>query len=253
MEGPVKPESRSNGVGWTHLGLELVVVVVGILLALGINSWNADRQAAALQDAFLRQLRDDLLRAELQMTGEMAKTAQAEAYTLRVLDAARGDAEVDNDSLASWLIQSIYFSDPRPSTSTVEALAGSENLYVVKSAELRAAVTTMIDRIRHLQIRLVPFEQTIMEESYTLNRWAPPPARGLQETVGMFSSEVDILRSDARSPVTMDLLPVVRRPDVISAMDNVYWAHENHRWYQQEMIRATVELRTAVEAALASR
>jgi hypothetical protein len=36
-------------------------------------------------------------------------------------------------------------------------------------------------------------------------------------------------------------------------MDNVYWAHENHRWYQQEMIRATVELRTAVEAALASR
>ena len=49
---------------------------------------------------------------------------------------------------------------------------------------------------------------TIREESYTLNRWAPPPARGLQETVGMADHYPprfkDALRAAARaaSPLT---------------------------------------------------
>lgn len=238
---------------WGQLGLELVVVVVGILMALSIDSVLADRRNAGLEKDFLGQLREDLARAESQISGEMAVTIEAEEHTLRLLDFARGDAVVSSDTLATWLIRALQFSDPRPTVSTAQALAESENLYLLRSPALRAAVTTMIDRIRQLESRLVPFEQRIIDVQSTLNRWAPPPDRGLPQSVGMFSSGMDVLRSDAPSSVTMDLKPIVRRPDLASAIDEAFWAHENLRWYQQEMIAATIELRKAVETELRSR
>lgn len=53
----------SSRINWTQLGLELIVVVGGILIALGIDSWAAERQNFELEVAFLQQLHDDLTRA----------------------------------------------------------------------------------------------------------------------------------------------------------------------------------------------
>jgi len=236
-----------------QLALELVVVVAGILMALSIDSLLADRRNAVLEEDFLGQLREDLARAESQISGEMAVTHEAEEYTLRLLDFARGDDVVSNDTLATWLIRALQFSDPRPTISTAQALAESENLYLLRSPGLRAAVTTMIDRIRQLESRLIPFEQRIIDAQSTVNRWAPPPDRGLPQSAGMFSSGMDVLRTAEPGSATIDLGPIVRRLDVASAIDEAFWAHENLRWYQQEMIAATVELRRAVETELRSR
>ena len=245
--------TRFTGATWAQLGLELVVVVVGILLALGIDSWVEGRRKRELETDFLAQLRDDLARAEAQIAGQLAATLEAEEYTLPLLSVARGEADAPNDTIARWLIRSFYFSDPRPTVSAAEALARSESLFVLSNPSLRLAVTSMIDRIRQVESRLLPYEQRIITAQSTLNRWAPPPTRGLPQTLGMIMPDVDALRSGLRGPVTADMQSVVRNPEVAGAIDDVFWAHENLRWYQQEMIDATIGLRRAVDAELQSR
>ena len=242
--------SRLQGNTWSKLFLELVVVVVGILIALGIDSYRTELGNAKLEAEFLRQLKKDLLRAEKQITAQMETTIRAEAYTLRLLEFTREDLNVENDTLALWLIRAFYFSDPRPTLSTAQALADSDRLYLLKDVELRGSITTMIDRIRQLESRLIPFEQRIMDAQSIINSYAPPPDRGLPVSVGMFSSELDILRNGVPLEVSIDLEPVLKRFDIKSALDETFWAHENLRWYQQEMILATQELRKSLEKVL---
>ena len=235
---------------WGRLAAEFVVIVVGVLVALSVDSWVADRQQARLEEAFLGQLHDDLTRAHEQISEQLAMTEEAEHFTLQVLEVARGERTAPNDTLGSWLIRALYFSDPQPTLSTAEALARSENLYVLRDPELRSAVVTLIDRIRQLEARLIPFEMRQVEAQSTLNSWVDPFSRGLPLSFSMISPEVDALRSDAQVPVTAELLPVFRRPEFLSLFVDVFYNHETLRWNQQEMLNATEELRAAVAAEL---
>ena len=194
--------ARRGGINWAQLGLELIVVVGGILIALAIDSWAAERRGLELEDAFLQQLRDDLARAEEQLAGELSSTLNAAEFTLAVLDVARGDLVAPNDTLAAWLKQSLWFSDPRPTLSTAQALAESENLYLLRSPRLRTAVVTLIDRIRQLESRLLPFEMRLVESASVLARWVDPEARGLTLEIGMTSLEIDALRSGIPSLIS---------------------------------------------------
>ena len=243
-------KSKPNNNTWSQLVLELLIVVVGILIALGIDSYRTELGNAKLEADFLRQLHKDLLRAEKQIATQMETTIHAEAYTLRLLECTREDLRVENDSLALWLIRAFYFSDPRPTLSTAQALAASDKLYLLKDVELRGSITTMIDRIRQLESRLIPFEQRIMDAQSIINSFAAPPSRGLPESIGMFSSELDILRNGVPAEVSIDLKPILKRSEVESALDETFWAHENLRWYQQEMILATLELRKSIEKVI---
>ena len=243
-------QSRVRRINWAQLGLELVVVVGGILIALGIDSWAAEQQEAELEEAFLQQLHDDLTRTEEQLADQLASTESAEQFTITLREVARGERTAPNDTLANWLIRAMWFSDPRPTVSTAQALAESENLYVLRSPGLRTAVVTLIDRIRQLESRLLPFEMRLVESQSVLTRWVDPAARGLPLTIGMIGAEIDALRSGARGPVQADLLPIIRRPEFLALLADVFWNHETLRWNQHEMLNATTELRVEVGAEL---
>jgi hypothetical protein len=237
-------------INWAQLGLELIVVVGGILIALGIDSWAAERQDSELEAAFLQQLHDDLTRAEAQLADQLASTEAAEQFTLTLLEVAREERTASNDTLAAWLIRAMWFSDPRPTVSTAQALAESENLYLLHSPGLRTAVVTLIDRINQLESRLLPFEMRLVESQSILTRWVDPGARGLTLSLGMTGLEIDALRSGIQGPIKADLLPIVRRPESLPLFVDIFWNHETLRWNQQEMLDATAELRAEVAAEL---
>jgi hypothetical protein len=242
--------SRLGRIKWAQLVLELIVVVGGILIALGIDSWAAERQEAELEEAFLQQLHDDLGRAEVQLADQLASTEAAERFTLNLLEVARGERTPPNDTLAAWLIRAMWFSDPRPTVSTAQALAESENLYILRSPGLRTAVVTLIDRINQLESRLLPFEMRLVESQSILTRWVDPGARGLTLTLGMTGVEIDALRSGIEGPVEAELLPIVRRPEFLALFVDIFWNHETLRWNQLEMLDATTELREEVAKEL---
>jgi hypothetical protein len=238
-------------IPWARVLVEGVVIVASILLALALDAWWERVRERELEAAFLVQLREDLDRAGDQIRGQLQSTENAEQFTLRVLSVARGEVTPANDTLAAWLKQSTYWSDPQPTVSTAQALAESENLYVLRDPVLRSSVVSLIDRVRQLESRLQPYEQRIFGSQSLLQRWVDPTQRGVKLEVGMLGADLDAFRTGISEAVRADLLPIVRTDEFRVAFLDVFFAQENLRWYQQEMLDATVGLREAVDAELA--
>lgn len=48
-------------VNWFNYGLDTFVVIVGILIALGLNNWNEERKTKAVTKEYLSNIKDDLI------------------------------------------------------------------------------------------------------------------------------------------------------------------------------------------------
>ena len=53
-------KTKSNG--WNKLGVEFVLIIAGILIALAIDNWNKQREERRLEVQLLQQVREDLVR-----------------------------------------------------------------------------------------------------------------------------------------------------------------------------------------------
>lgn len=53
--------NRLRNYDWTSGFIELLIVLLGILIALRVNNWNEDRQNAARANAYLQRIHTDLL------------------------------------------------------------------------------------------------------------------------------------------------------------------------------------------------
>jgi len=232
-------------INWSQLGLELLVVIIGILLALGIDSWWAGRQAADLEEAFLVQLHDDLTRAGDQLVRELEALEKAERLTLNLLEVSRGERTADNATLAGWMKQAIFWSDPRPTVSTARALAESENLYVLRDPRLRRHIVELIDRLSQLQDRLLPYEQQIFASQSESFRWIDPIDRAQPLSIGMITSDpsVNVFQTGVVDSPRVELLPIVQRAEFRATFLDIFYAQEILRFIQQEMLDATVQLR----------
>lgn len=53
---------KKKNKGWYKLGVEFVLIIAGILIALAIDNWNKQRETRQLEVQLLQQVRQDLLR-----------------------------------------------------------------------------------------------------------------------------------------------------------------------------------------------
>jgi len=243
--------SKLRNANWTELTLELVVVVVGILLALGIDSWRAERQERALEVSILTQLETDLVRADEQLSGEIAKTEAAAQSALDLLAAARGGREVPDDSIVAWITGVSWWSDPFPATASAQALVSSNSLHVIQSDALRSSVVTFLDQVRQLESRIPRHELEITEWMNRVADLSDPLSRGPMPYVGVLNAGVEAYVDDAiGGPVTADLQPLLKDPLFHRVALDLFWTHENLRWLQQMIVEATRSLAAEVRLAL---
>jgi len=172
-------EGRRTSIQWTQLLLELVMVVVGILLALGIDSWWAGRQEHALEHDLLTQLSADLDRAEQQLEAELRLTEQATEAALHLVAAAHGQRQAPSDSLAKWLVRVSWWSDPVPTTASAQALVSSNTLHVIQDDALRSSVVTFLDQVAQLQVRIPRHEADLHDFLRSVDQLVNPLDRGV--------------------------------------------------------------------------
>jgi hypothetical protein len=151
-ETPTPPASGPRRWDWrrgaTWFGAEFLVVVTGVLVALGVGAWWQGRQDAETERAYLRQLAADLRETE-------AAATQADAY-LRPVDRAGSllwlafyeAPPPPRDSLLAWAERSLWTSSVRPVLGTAEALVATGDLALIRDDSLRTAVTAYLETTR---------------------------------------------------------------------------------------------------------
>jgi hypothetical protein len=132
--------SRTLSV-WRRLAAEFVVIVVGVLVALGVDAAR-DAHADRLREAaYLRQLQADLTETADHLAEAISVDRRARDGADGVTAALNASGLPPSDSLASWLTAATNSSAAfYPTMGTVTALVESGELRLVRDEDLRRRV-----------------------------------------------------------------------------------------------------------------
>jgi translation initiation factor 2 beta subunit (eIF-2beta)/eIF-5 len=122
---------------------EIILVVIGILIALSINNWNSDRIDYIKEQNLLKELKSDYLSnvKEIEVTLNQMIT-QKEAYE-RIFDYLDNDKPVDSDLQRSFmLVQGIGVFN---SSNTTYKFIETNGINLLSNSEIRKDATILYD------------------------------------------------------------------------------------------------------------
>ena len=117
---------------------EIILVVIGILIALSINNWNEQKNNKIEESIILKNLIEDL-RADIDGYNESIdwlKSRQAIVDSLLIY-LKNPNFPVNDDKLTNWLITSGYILDYTPVYPTYTEIIGSGKLSLIESEEIK--------------------------------------------------------------------------------------------------------------------
>ncbi len=125
---------------------EYLIVVLGVLTAVGINAWWSGQQAEAKETVYLRQLVADLSETERIMANRDSTMDRRTHHSVNELFLSFGSRpRPPRDSVEQWMIYIAWTASPRPVLGTAEALVASGDFGAVRDDSLRSAILRYLD------------------------------------------------------------------------------------------------------------
>ena len=121
---------------------EIVLVVIGILIALQVNDWNEKRKNVDFEENILQLIDQNLVRDTDLIRSEMERTSLAVSLTDRLLEQVARDQF--NDSLNRWMGKIISFERFRSHSTAFEVLK-AKGIGQVRDKELQLALISYYD------------------------------------------------------------------------------------------------------------
>jgi len=127
---------------WLAVGIELLVVVAGVFIALQVTNWNDDRKEAARGREYLQRLHDD-------MAQDVANLDAISGFWTRVRDYGEGAvAYAEQGELvqgSAWKTLLAYYQASqlwpyRKPDVTFQEIQASGDLLLIRNAQLRARI-----------------------------------------------------------------------------------------------------------------
>ncbi|RED44225.1 DUF6090 family protein [Seonamhaeicola aphaedonensis] len=121
---------------------EIILVVIGILIALQINNWNEIQKNKAFEKEILQQIQSNLIKDKKTLNRIAFNFEKAVMSSNKLLEGNWNSSQ--NDSLKFWLADIIQFDRFQPLTNAYE-VAKSKGLDLVSNKELRFLLGTYYD------------------------------------------------------------------------------------------------------------
>ena len=130
------------------LGAEYLVIVLGVLTAVGINAWWGERQDRTNEQEYLRQLAADLRETEQAMDAMDRYMLPFERAPRRLAQAHFLTQPPPRDSVIAWAAVAPVYETVGPVLGTAEALVSAGDLRLIQDDSLRVAITAYLDDSR---------------------------------------------------------------------------------------------------------
>jgi hypothetical protein len=241
---PVEPPRRnrllrSSGGGWNSAVREFVVIVAGVLVALGAQSWWENRQERQREQEYLQQLLADTRENERRLNEAIAQdsiSGQAITRVLRALQAP--DALPPTDSLVRWILRAGRASDFQPLTGTSGAMMMTGDLRLVRNDSLRSRLVAYSAVLENESAR----QQQLREATLAM---IAPMARVLPFIRGVFLGEVHA--------TDVEIEQLRRDPDAAALLFAIQAGTVNRLAGLERARAETTRMRRALEAEPALR
>ena len=143
---------RMPAVDWRAkarwLGAEYLVVVLGVLTAVALNSWWTERQDRAKERAYLQQLAADLEETERTVSAIDRYMLPFERAPRRLAQAHFLAEPPPRDSVIAWAAVAPVYETVSPVRATAEALVSAGDLGLIRDDSLRVAIAAYLDAAR---------------------------------------------------------------------------------------------------------
>jgi hypothetical protein len=134
--------SIGNASRFGRLTAEFLLIVLGVLVALAIDSWNASRFDRAVEADYLGRIYQDLAATRQSIEDMLALRDAVAEHGSAVLAVLEGDAPFPSDTLG--FLASLYTAtradEPRIVDFAFRDLVSTGNLRLVRDPDLRAAL-----------------------------------------------------------------------------------------------------------------
>ncbi len=144
---------------------EIVLVVIGILIALQINNWNEERKTHKFEDEILYLIDQNLMNDSISLSSQFIQAKQAMTLTDRLLEEV--SKKNYGDSLNYWMGKIIVFERFKSQSSAFEVLK-SKGIESISNKELQMGL------ISYYEQNLFDTYQSLqdVEESFKAD-WVP--------------------------------------------------------------------------------
>ena len=119
-----------------------MIVVVGVLIALGIDQWNDDRLERLEEIDAIARLLADVKRDLQEFDFRLKAVARKEESLIRVIDALNGDTGIDPPTFLNDVISGADFgwNQGLARRATYDNLLGSGKLAIIEDSNIRSLI-----------------------------------------------------------------------------------------------------------------
>ena len=132
---------RKLNLNWQYAVGEFAIVVLGVLSALWVDNWNADRKDRVLEKRYVESLISDLERDLFTFERNIGRTAEIMGHVNRVLEMLRvGEPLGTADQVIANVTNSARFTLTSQQRITYDDLQSTGNLRIIQSDRIRSEI-----------------------------------------------------------------------------------------------------------------
>jgi hypothetical protein len=230
---------------WFSVGVELLVLILGIVLGLQASDWASERRDRAEEQQYLRRLLDDnvanqaIVRAGLERNRHTAGLARSIAEALATAQ-GKPDEQAMTTVLCKWFVQPVLHLQ----RSTYAEMLASGKLLLLRDQHLRAQLAeedATHAEVHRLDVLIPPMEHAAVPlERYT--NWYIVGGKDGKDHAG----DVD----PARAACHFDVDGMRRDPQTQSALAQVYRYEILFAMFHEREIKALVAANDTMRTSL---
>jgi hypothetical protein len=223
---------------------EIMLVVIGILIALQVDTWNEERKIAAQEQQVLRSLHAEI---EFNKTvlRECMNHIEQSIDTTHTLQAYLGPnhAGLSNKRVLGLLSASSYVPSCNVVTDVLEELRSSGNLQFIQNREMRQAISRWSRAYQTLRSEEAAWSRDFANQytPYT-NKWIS------WDDFEYFRNPKDPM--NIPSPFTYDANKMLQQFEFANVLNTMYWRMARERYFIQQLDNHTHALDSLITKAL---
>ncbi|WP_426429578.1 DUF6090 family protein [Winogradskyella sp. HB-48] len=148
---------------------EIILVVIGILIALQINNWNENRKDNLQEAVFIKQLKEDLNQTNSDLDEIRAFFLKRALAAQNVIHSYWQDKPLQDSLLYNFgeVLQNLKYN---PILGTAKSLINSGNIELIKSEKLKTAIIKYNETVDALLRDITRYEETYYRTAiHTIN------------------------------------------------------------------------------------
>ena len=138
-------------LGWPAIGIELVIVIVGVFIGLQVSNWNVEREARQRGAMFAERLKTDLREEAWYYQLQIEYSRDVLASAERAVDALNGRSDDSNEVLLVSAYRATQYKQRARRRATYDELVSTGTLGLIKSQTLRNTALQVYNLMQRLQ------------------------------------------------------------------------------------------------------